>query len=48
MSEFLWSWKKGNTQIYVRNFNAAEQAMNEGFYVTVLQIKSHIYNKQHT
>jgi hypothetical protein len=48
MSELLLSWKKGNKQIYARSFAAAEQAMNEGFFVTVLQGKSHIFNKRHT
>jgi len=45
MSELLLSWMKGNKQIYTKNIAVAEQAMNEGFFVTVLQAKPHIFKK---
>ena len=45
MSELLWCWRKGNKQIYTRNFAVAEQAMNEGFFVKVLRGKPHIIKK---
>lgn len=48
MSELLLSWIKGNKQIFTKDITVAEQAMNEGFFVTVLQGKSHIFKKQHT
>ena len=48
MSELLWCWRKGNKQIYTKNITVAEQAMNEGFFVTVLRGKPHIFKKQCT
>ena len=45
MSELLWSWRKGNKQIYTKDLTVAEQAMNEGFFVTVLQGKPYIYKR---
>ncbi len=48
MSELLWCWSKGNKQIYTKNIIVAEQAMNEGFFVTALRDKSHIFKKQCT
>ena len=48
MSELLLSWMKGNKQIYTKNITVAEQAMNEGFFVTISRVKSHIFKKQYT
>ena len=43
MYNLVWSWRNGNSQIYTRNLCIAENAMRKGFFVKVLQGKSHIY-----
>jgi len=43
MSEFIWSWTKGNHKIYTRQVDLAEQAMKEGFSVMAFKAKPHIY-----
>lgn len=48
MSEVLWCWRTGNKQVYTRNFAIAEEAMNNGFPVMILQDKPHIFRKKCT
>ncbi len=43
MSEMIWCWVKGNKRIYTKRLDIAEQAIKEGFQVTVFKNKSHIF-----
>ena len=43
MSELIWCWRKGNKTIYTKRVDVAEQAMKEGYIVTVLSNRSHIF-----
>ena len=42
MSDFIWQWNKGNSKIYTRRTDVAEEAMKEGLLVMGVQLKPHI------
>jgi len=42
MSNFVWSWTKGNTKIFTKNIEVAEKAMKEGILIMGTKIKSNI------
>ena len=43
MSELIWYWRKGNKTIYTKRVDVAEQAIKEGFLVTILKNRPHIF-----
>lgn len=42
MSEFVWYWRKGNSKIYTKKTDVAEQAMKEGMLVMGIRLKPDI------
>lgn len=42
MSEFIWTWRKGDTKVFTKNTDAAEQAMKEGNLVMGMRAKPSI------
>jgi hypothetical protein len=43
MTEFIWSWRKGNRTIYTQRYAIAQKAKQAGYFVSVVQEKVHIY-----
>jgi len=41
----IWSWLKGNSRIYKRNYDVVKKAINEGYYVDIITYKSHILKR---
>ena len=42
MSEFIWHWTKGDTKIYTRRTEVAEQALKDGLLVMGVLVRSPI------
>jgi len=42
MSEFIWSWTKGNSKVYTRDTEKAERAMRQGIFVTGKKIRPNV------
>ena len=42
MSDFIWTWKKGNTKVFTKNTDVAEKAMKEGRLVMGMREKPYI------
>jgi len=42
MSEIVWYWTKGNSKIFTRNTEAAEEAMKEGMLIMGKKVKPNI------
>ena len=42
MSEIVWYWTKGNSKIFTRNTEAAEEAMKKGMLIMGKKVKPNI------
>lgn len=42
MEEFIWHWNQGNTTVFTRDVNRAEEAMKNGILVFGEKINSNI------
>lgn len=43
MAEYIWCWRKGDRTIYTQCYETAQQAKRAGYFVSVVQEKSHIF-----
>ena len=43
MSVLIMNWTKGNMKIYTKRLDVAEKAMKKGYFVMVLNERSHIF-----
>ncbi len=42
MTEFIWHWTKGNSKVFTRRTDIAEEAMREGKLVMGVKVKPNI------
>jgi len=42
MSEIIWHWTKGNSKIYTKNTEAAEEAMKNGMLIIGKKVRPNI------
>ena len=42
MTEFIWHWNKGNSKIFTRRTDVAEEAMRDGKLVMGVRVKPSI------
>jgi len=42
MTEFIWCWTKGNSKVYTKKTEVAEEAMRNGMLVMGVKSKSNI------
>ena len=45
MSMMVWTLKKGNIKIYTKKIDVAKKAIKDGYFVSILREKPHIYKK---
>ncbi len=43
MADLIWRWSQGELMYYTRRFEVAQQAMSNGFSVTVVRSKCRIF-----
>ncbi len=44
MSEFIWTWTKGNTKVFTMDVDSAEKAMKEGNLVMGVRVPPNVMN----
>jgi len=48
MSMMIWTLKRGNIRIYTKKIDVVKKAIKDGYFVSILREKPHIYQRYQT